>query len=1476
MTVAVHRRALAALLACWLVAGLAFAAQAQAATFTVGVTTDATGTCTPTSGKCSLRQLIDYENALTTAPNPTDTIVLPAGIYNLTNSQLRIDQNLNIVGAGARTTQIDQQTTTSTSRVFYIAGNAKVTATPTVVISGVAMAFGKADSSNGFFGGDVLNTANLTLSEDFIEDGQTTSGSGAGISNDGGNLTLTHSLVWNNTSMNPNGGGDSGAIQNYGDDSVGAATLSIDNSTIAYNNAALGGGIFSWCAGANNECSNTGANNTTTITNSTIAFNNGGSRATNGGGLLASQGTISVANSIVASNTVTNPLTGGQTLSNCGATSPGAINSLGYNLETAADCGFKTTGDLQNISPGFLTGLTYNGGNTQTFALSGASPAVDAVAATATGCSGTDQRDVARPQGTGCDIGAYELFQPVEGQQFTTVVGQIGASTATIDWGDSTSSQGTVDSLGQVTGTHTYAEEGIYHGVINWKNSDGTSQQTRFDLKVDRRAAHGDAGVDQRRRHRRLQRRGRDVHGRQPQRHRLRVHRDDQLGRRLALDRHRRDQSGRRVRGQRNAHVLGRGELQDRDLDLRRRRRREPPRAASATVLPPPPSVSSVSPSAGPTAGGTNVTITGANFTNATAVTFGNTSATSFTVSGSGQITAFAPAESAAIVHVTVTTPSGTSTTSTADQFTYQAPPTATISSPTNSQTYSLNQVVATAFSCTEGTNGPGIQSCTDSNGATNGTGTLNTSNIGAHTYTVTAVSQDGQGATKSINYTVIGPPTATITAPANNGTYNLNQSVSTSFSCSDSINGPGIQTCTDSNGATGGAGALDTSTAGAHTYTVTATSKDGQTATKSINYTVIGPPTATITAPANNGTYNLNQVVATTFSCADATGGPGIQTCTDSGGATNGVGALDTSTTGAHTYTVTATSKDGQTGTKSINYTVVGPPTATIGSPANNQTYNLGQIVGTTFSCTEATGGPGIQTCVDSNGGSGGAGLLSTVTAGAHTYTVTATSKDGQTGTKSISYTVIGPPTATISAPANNGTYNLNQSVSTTFSCTEATGGPGIQTCIDSNGTTGGTGALDTSTAGAHTYTITATSKDGQTGTKSISYTVIGLPTATISSPANNQTYNLNQSVSTTFSCTEATGGPGIQTCVDSNGASGGAGALNTSTAGPQNYTVTATSKDGQKGIVTIHYTVVAPPTATISSPANNQTYILNAVVQTTFSCTEATGGPGIQTCTDSGAATNGSGALDTSTTGAHTYTVTATSKDGQTGTATINYTVLGYPTASITTPSDNQTYNLNQSRVDHILLHRGDRRPGHPKLCRLQRYERHDRHPAWHARYLGRGRPYLHRHCDQQGRRDVARLDSLHRHRRPDRDDQRAGQQRDLQRQPGRVHHLLLRRRDRRPGHPNLCRLKQRIGRQRLARHLHRRRAHVHGYRHQQGRADRDRHDQLHGDRPTHSHHQHPRQQRDLQPEPERIEHVLVHRRDRRPGHPDLHRLE
>ena len=85
-----------------------------------------------------------------------------------------------------------------------------------------------------------------------------------------------------------------------------------------------------------------------------------------------------------------------------------------------------------------------------------------------------------------------------------------------------------------------------------------------------------------------------------------------------------------------------------------------------------PPSITSVSPASGPVPGGTSVTITGTNFTGATAVKFGAIDAASYNVDSATQITASTPAATGAgTVDVTVTTAVGTSAISAADQFTY-------------------------------------------------------------------------------------------------------------------------------------------------------------------------------------------------------------------------------------------------------------------------------------------------------------------------------------------------------------------------------------------------------------------------------------------------------------------------------------------------------------------------------------------------------------------------------------------------------------------------------------------------------------------------------------------------------------------------------------------------------------------------------------------------------------------------------------
>jgi hypothetical protein len=87
----------------------------------------------------------------------------------------------------------------------------------------------------------------------------------------------------------------------------------------------------------------------------------------------------------------------------------------------------------------------------------------------------------------------------------------------------------------------------------------------------------------------------------------------------------------------------------------------------------PAPTVTALEPAFGSVLGGTTVKITGTNLTAASAVKFGATPATSFTVESETQITAVAPASSVVgPVDVTVTTLAGTSPETREDRFVYE------------------------------------------------------------------------------------------------------------------------------------------------------------------------------------------------------------------------------------------------------------------------------------------------------------------------------------------------------------------------------------------------------------------------------------------------------------------------------------------------------------------------------------------------------------------------------------------------------------------------------------------------------------------------------------------------------------------------------------------------------------------------------------------------------------------------------------
>lgn len=118
------------------------------------------------------------------------------------------------------------------------------------------------------------------------------------------------------------------------------------------------------------------------------------------------------------------------------------------------------------------------------------------------------------------------------------------------------------------------------------------------------------------------------------------------------------------------------------------------------------PAITDLSPSSGPTAGGDTVVITGTNFTDATAVSFGAAPAAAFTVDSSTQITATSPIGVAGIVDVTVVGPDGTSAASASSKFTFVPPgaPTVTGLTPTTGTTEGGTVVTITGTNLAETT----------------------------------------------------------------------------------------------------------------------------------------------------------------------------------------------------------------------------------------------------------------------------------------------------------------------------------------------------------------------------------------------------------------------------------------------------------------------------------------------------------------------------------------------------------------------------------------------------------------------------------------------------------------------------------------------------------------------------------------------------------------------------------------------------
>ncbi|HWE59081.1 MAG TPA: hypothetical protein VG228_05235 [Solirubrobacteraceae bacterium] len=197
---------------------------------------------------------------------------------------------------------------------------------------------------------------------------------------------------------------------------------------------------------------------------------------------------------------------------------------------------------------------------------------------------------------------------------------------------------------------------------------------------------------------------------------------------------------------------------------------------------------------------------------------------------------------------VTATNPIGTTVSGNSKTVTTPSNPSISIGLPSQVTTYLFNQKVDASYSCSDDT-GPGISSC---QGTVQSGAAFDTSQPGAHSFSVTTTSSDGYSSTQTITYQVAEPlqPLITIVSPSNSPQFKRGQVVDANYSCMDSTLGTGIASC---RGPVASGAPLNTSAIGKHTFTVVARSRDGATRTLTVAYTVAGPSNAftfTVSSP--------------------------------------------------------------------------------------------------------------------------------------------------------------------------------------------------------------------------------------------------------------------------------------------------------------------------------------------------------------------------------------------------------------------------------------------------------------------------------------------------------------------------------------------------------------------------------------------------------------------------------------------------
>ncbi len=558
--------------------------------------------------------------------------------------------------------------------------------------------------------------------------------------------------------------------------------------------------------------------------------------------------------------------------------------------------------------------------------------------------------------------------------------------------------------------------------------------------------------------------------------------------------------------------------------------------------------------------------------------------------------------------------------------------PVAQITSPANAATFAFGEFIAFTSNASDPDGGTiDNYSWLSSKAGPIGGGAaaFNTSTLarGTHTITLTVTDSDGETNSDSIVISIRRVPTALITAPMNGSNFDQDELITFTGTGTDPEDGALVgndlvwSSSLDGQIGTGSPLAIPTLSVGNHTITLTATDSDGDTGTATIAVKVGNdPPTAHITAPVSGSSYlsGVNVIFQGTGTDTEDGALAGADLVWTSN-LDNQIGtgttiAVNNLSNGTHVITLTATDSDGDTDTDSIVLTINNrAPTALITAPASSSDFDEGEQITFTGTGTDPEDGALAgnelvwSSSLDGQIGTGSPLVVQSLSTGNHIITLTVTDSDGDDNTATIAIKVGNfPPTAHITAPTDGNSYNSGVNVVFQGTGTDTEDGPlsGAslvwRSSLDNQIGTGATLAVDDLSSGTHVITLTATDSGGDTGTDSIVVTINNqLPTAVITSPSNNSTFDEGDTITLAGSGTDPedgslSGASLVWTSnLDGQIGTGAIVAWDDPSEGNHIITLTAFDSQGSTGTATVTITAGnAPPTAQIINPVNGSRF--------------------------------------------------------------------------------------------------------------------------------------------------------------------------------------------------------------------------------------------------------------------------------------------